>query len=451
MVKAYTNDATLGFLYGLVKACGAICVIVIQLTIGFISDHSESRLGRRRPYIITGIVSGCAAIALYMLAPSYWWLFAGYLLLELTINVASIPFQSLLPDLVPERQVAHAGGTMGLLHMAGYLTALVVLAVAAFVFGGDALLSYRVVILPVAIGLMLIFALITILGVDEHGWRQAAATRITGAVRTLKVLPGTVARFAATAPSILGCIIKDYRKVEIRSQRNLVFLWFSRFIVFLGYAAFISFGKLYFDSNFRWEAWLSQFGISDVELVSFQTMVVSAIMASFVIGGLGGSLVSGMLAQRYSKKAVIACGMLLSGSTSILLVLTREVWSAICIGLFIGLGWGAFIASDWALAVALMPKLKAGSYMGLWDISTLLPQVLAPVISGLLYQIVYSFHAGGGWMRFSLITENLPSKDPVSAALAHKWIIASLPIYFAIGLLILRNVKEPPVRQLEAD
>ena len=263
----------------------------------------------------------------------------------------------------------------------------------------------------------------------------------------IRLLPGMVARFSVTAPTLLGCIINDYRKVGIRSQQNLLFLWFSRFIVFMGYAAFIQFAALYIDSNYEWKAWLAALGFGASELDTWQPLAVGAIMACFVIGGLGGGLLGGPLAKRHGKKPVIAAGMLLSGLVAIPLVLIRDVWPAMVVGFFVGMGWGAFIAADWAFACTLMPKKKAGSYMGMWDISTLLPQVLAPVISGLLYQVVYAAHAGGDWLRLSLTTENIPAEDPVSAALAYKWIIASVPIYFAIGLLILRKVREPKVAE----
>jgi len=449
MVKAYTTDATIGFLYGLVKAAGAVCVMAVQLSVGFISDHSASRLGRRRPFILAGIVSGCAAITLFMLAPGYWWMFAAYLLVELTINIASIPFQSLLPDLVPEVQHAQAGSTMGLLHMLGYLVSSGVLTAAPFI-AGDKLLAYRTVLLPVFIVLLLTFTAITVLGVDEFGWRQVALDKIVGKVRTLRILPGTAVRFAATAPTLLGCILNDYRKVELLAQRSLMFLWLSRFTVFLGYASFIQYAKLYIDSNLDWQGWLQGLGVPAASVADYALVAFGSIIACFVLGGLIGSLVAGPLAQRHGKKAVIGAGMILSALTTIPFILTRDFWFAVACGTCIGCGWGAFIAADWAFACTLMPKQKAGSYMGIWDVSTLLPQVISPVIAGLIYQLVYAAHAGGGRLVFTLGTEGVPAKDPVSAALGFKCVILSLPVYFALGLLVLRHVKEPPLQRRDS-
>ena len=56
--------------------------------------------------------------------------------------------------------------------------------------------------------------------------------------------------------------------------------------------------------------------------------------------------------------------------------------------MLLGCGWGAFIAADWAFACTLMPKQQAGSYMGIWDVTTLLPQIIAPVIAGPLFDSI---------------------------------------------------------------
>lgn len=453
MIKAYTSDANIGFLYGLIKACGALFVMATQLTIGFISDHAYSKLGRRRPFIMVGIISGCVAITLFMLAPGYWWLFAGYMLIEITINVASVPFQSLLPDLVPRKQHAQAGSVMGLMHMLGYLISLFVLVASSFAVG-DVLLSYRVILLPIFILLLLGFSLWTVLSVDEIGWAQVMRDKLTGAIRTIRLLPGTAVRFAATAPTLLGCMIHDYRKVELRTQSNFVFLWLSRFTVFLGYAAFIQYIKLYIDSNLDWQDWLISLGFNAEAISTSEsaaTAAFGAIVAFFIIGGLIGSRAAGPLADRFGKKTVIGAGMVVAALADIPLVMTSNVWMAIGCGIVIGLGWGAFISADWAFACTLMPKQKAGSYMGIWDISTLLPQVISPVLAGLLYQAVYAYYAGGAKFAFTLSTQGIPEDNPMAAALGFKYVITSLLVYFAIGLFVLRYVKEEHPQEQQAD
>jgi len=363
------------------------------------------------------------------------------MVLELTVNIASVPFQSLLPDLVPKHQHAQAGSLMGLLHMSGYLISLAVLVLAGLLVG-DAILGYRTVLLPLFVILLIGFGLWTVLGVDEQGWAQAARDRIEGTINILRVLPGTLIKFARSAPTLLGCMIADYRKVELRTQMDFVFLWLSRFTVFLGYAAFIQYAKWHIDSNLLWREWHASVNMPVGPGAEESKVVFGLIMGSFIVGGLLGSRLAGPLAEKYGKKAVIAVGMIVTAIADIPFVFTGNVWLASAFGFVIGTGWGAFISADWAFACTVIPKKKAGSYMGIWDISTLLPQVISPLIAGLIYTLVYIYNAAGTVSLAAIWKDELPKDDAAAAALGVKWVMISLIAYFAFALWILRKVRE---------
>jgi len=421
---------SLGAYLSLIKGTGAIVVILTQLTVGFISDHAYSKLGRRRPFLIYGTVSGCAAIAFFILAPGYWWLLAAYLLIEATINVASVPFQSLLPDLVPKEQHAQAGSVMGLLHLAGNLVGLISLLAMVLIFGDSTEAGYRMFLLPAYLILLIGTMLIVVFGIDEKGWAQVPRKAVAGAVRIIKILPGTIIKFAKTAPTLFGCMVSDYRKVDLRAQPNFVWLALSRFTVFLGYHSFLTFVKYYVEVNLDRESWLADIGISQDRIGDYLGLVTPAMLVFFILGGLAGNLLAAPLAERFGKKSVIAGGMILACIMDIPMIFTTNVWVAIIAGSFLGIGWGAFIAADWAFACSLMPKDRAGSFMGIWDVSTLLPQILAPVIAG-------------GLIRDIVFNANVARLGEQAAeALAHRAILASIIVFFVAGIYLLKFVRE---------
>jgi maltose/moltooligosaccharide transporter len=418
-----------GWYYGLLKSCGAVVVMAVQLTIGFISDHAHSKMGRRRPFILYGTLSGCLAILFFLFAPGYWWLFLAYMLIEATINVASVPFQSLLPDLVPEKQHSQAGASMGFLHLSGNLLAVLSLAGVAFAFGDDLFAGYRGIFGWLYPAFLVATMLIVVLSVDETGWARHAAVKIEGAFREVAILPGTVVRFAKTAPTLLGSIIADYRKIELRSQSNLMFLWASRFLIYLGYVSFSSWIYFYAHYNLDGEEWLRSLGVAEEKIPGFSSMVFPALLLVFILGGLAGNRASVPLSLRLGKKWVIAAGLVVGGTMLVPLILTHSVWVAMASGLAIGAGFFAFVAADWAFACTLMPKNKAGSYMGIWDVSTLLPQVIAPVIAGRIRDVVFG--------------ANLSRLGEAGAwALSNKWVFASILVWFALGLVVLVWVRE---------
>jgi MFS family permease len=55
------------------------------------------------------------------------------------------------------------------------------------------------------------------------------------------------------------------------------------------------------------------------------------------------------------------------------------------IGAVFGIGYGAYQAVDWALAIDVLPQGEsAAKDMGIWHVSLVLPQVLAPALTGVV-------------------------------------------------------------------
>ena len=78
--------------------------LIVQPIIGHASDHTWTRLGRRRPYFLAGaILSSCALIL--MPRSSTLWMAAGLLwILDTSINISMEPFRAFVADLLPEEQ-----------------------------------------------------------------------------------------------------------------------------------------------------------------------------------------------------------------------------------------------------------------------------------------------------------------------------------------------------------
>ena len=78
--------------------------LLIQPLIGHASDHTWNRLGRRRPYFLTGAILSSAALIL-MPRSSALWMAAGLLwILDASINISMEPFRAFVADLLPEEQ-----------------------------------------------------------------------------------------------------------------------------------------------------------------------------------------------------------------------------------------------------------------------------------------------------------------------------------------------------------
>ena len=78
--------------------------LIVQPIVGYFSDRTWCRLGRRRPYFLGGAV--CASMALIgMPNSSYLWIAAGMLwIMDASINVSMEPFRAFVGDMLPSEQ-----------------------------------------------------------------------------------------------------------------------------------------------------------------------------------------------------------------------------------------------------------------------------------------------------------------------------------------------------------
>src|ERR1700758_116436 len=82
----------------------ALTRLLVETIIGHASDRTWGRLGRRRPYFLTGAILSSAALIL-MPRSSALWMAAGLLwILDACINISMEPFRAFVADLLPEFQ-----------------------------------------------------------------------------------------------------------------------------------------------------------------------------------------------------------------------------------------------------------------------------------------------------------------------------------------------------------
>lgn len=109
---------------------GSILALIVQPTIGNISDYTASRWGRRRPYIVIGAALDVVFLAGVATSNTVIAIAAFYLLLQLSSNSAQGPYQGYVPDMVPAAQVGFASALIGLLQTLGNVLGFAVGAIA---------------------------------------------------------------------------------------------------------------------------------------------------------------------------------------------------------------------------------------------------------------------------------------------------------------------------------
>jgi maltose/moltooligosaccharide transporter len=78
--------------------------LLVQPIIGHMSDRTWNRLGRRRPYFLSGAI--LASLALSIITNSPTWIFATMMLwiMDASINISMEPFRAFVGDMLPSKQ-----------------------------------------------------------------------------------------------------------------------------------------------------------------------------------------------------------------------------------------------------------------------------------------------------------------------------------------------------------
>lgn len=78
--------------------------LIIQPIIGHMSDNTWNRLGRRRPYFLTGAILASLALLIMPNSPALW-IAAGMLwIMDASINISMEPFRAFVGDMLPSEQ-----------------------------------------------------------------------------------------------------------------------------------------------------------------------------------------------------------------------------------------------------------------------------------------------------------------------------------------------------------
>ena len=78
--------------------------LVIQPIIGYFSDRTWTRLGRRRPYFLIGAILSSIALFIMPNSPTLWIAAGTLWMMDASINISMEPFRAFVGDNLPEKQ-----------------------------------------------------------------------------------------------------------------------------------------------------------------------------------------------------------------------------------------------------------------------------------------------------------------------------------------------------------
>jgi MFS family permease len=315
---------------------GALVALVSNPVFGALSDRTRSRFGRRRPWLVGGVLCGCAALAVIGFAPTIGVVLLGWCLAQLAYNAVLASLVAVIPDRIPPAQRGTVVGILGVCMPIGQITGTYLVQQLSFNMTW-------VLVVPGLIGIAGVLLLVFVL--PEGAAQQTAPSPRSPAARP-------------AAP-----------EVSPRDRRDFSWAWLSRVLFTAGscflqaYQPFLLIEKLRLDP-------------ADVPRLIFRSTVVGAVMVVL------WSLIAGRLSDRTGRrKPFVMAGSAIQG-LGLWLIAASNSYTMLLFGVALtGMGHGVYEGVDLALVTDVLPDRDqhAAKDLGLLNIANTLPQVIAPL------------------------------------------------------------------------
>ncbi len=323
---------------------GSIVALLVQPTVGSLSDYTMTRWGRRKPYILIGSLLDVAFLYGIAVSNGVLAIAAFVILLQFSSNFAQGPFQGYVPDLVPAHQVGLASSLVGLMQVMGQ--------VAGFTIGSIAAATHNYVAGTMALGVL---ELVTMLGV------------------VLRVDDGKASKSREGRSWV--SIAREAWGTDVLREHSFLWLVGSRLLFLMGASMLVILGPFYLHQTFH----LDESASGTTFLVVVGLVLVANLLAVFP---------AGRLSDRVGRKRLLYVSFGL-GALGMAVVAFAPVLPVAYFGVTLfGIASGTFLAVDWALMTEIIPRASSGRYMGISNVATASASIFALAVGGTLMDAV---------------------------------------------------------------
>lgn len=352
---------------GVIMAADNILALFLLPLFGGISDRSNFKMGKRKPFIIFGTV---VAVILMMglpildnsffAAPALWKLvaFIGVLgLLLITMGTYRSPAVALMPDVTPKPLRSKGNAIINLMGAVGGILYLLANAV-LYSKGrteGLAHINYQPIFIVVGI-IMLIALFILIFFVNEPKLRRIQA------------------EYEEAHPEE-ELVVEDDRgkkKMPKDVKKSLIFLLLSVAFWYIGYNAITTWFSVYAT-----KVW----GMAPGEASLCLTVAMAGAIVSYIPVGNIASKIGRKVTIKFGAALLALCFFTAFIYT---LVLDNFHWSLYLIFVLVGIAWAAINVNSLPMVVEMCSGADVGKFTGFYYTFSMAAQTVTPVVAGFL-------------------------------------------------------------------
>ncbi|QBD76856.1 MFS transporter [Ktedonosporobacter rubrisoli] len=353
---------------GIILTLGGLAGVISPPLGGALSDRTTARIGRRRPWILGGMLGVVAGLLLASQANTILFIAIGWIVINCCGNLLLAILNILMPDRIPEKERGTASAIIGLA-------------------------------LPIStvLGMLLVTTVLNLTG-------QSIPIAYSALIAIIILLAGGFVLFyreprlpkGAMPPFRLGEFVAGFW-ISPRQFPDFAYAWITRFLVFLAFFTISSF------SNFFLRDVVHYAQLFPGHTVAEGMTIVTTIST---VGSLVATLLGGIISDRFQRRKPFVIGATVLLALSLLIPALIHTWPAVIVSFALqGIGIGAYNAVDMALITQVLPRAESrGKDLGVMVIALNVAQFLAPSVGALAISIFASSVEAGYTSLFLVAT-----------------------------------------------
>ena len=351
--------------------------MIIQPIIGHYSDRTWNRLGRRKPFFLTGALLSSAALVflpnsgnLAGIIPALWIGAGMVMIMDDSFNIAMEPFRALVADNLPDSQ-----RTMGF-------------SIQTFLIGLGAVAGSALPELLANWGFSMTAAENQIADNIKYSFYIGAAIFIIAILVTVffskEYPPSQYAAYHGEAErkhSGLSEIFRDFRNMpKTMKQLGLVqfFSWFALFSMWVFTTDAVATHVYGLSGDYSKSVEYNEAGnkVSTAFGVYNFVAMIFALLLPFIARFIG---------RKFTHAVALVAGGI--GLISIYFIKDPSMLNYSMVG--VGLAWASILAMPYVILSASIPPGKLGIYMGIFNFFITLPQIINGFVGGWIVKSIY--------------------------------------------------------------
>lgn len=351
--------------------------IIFQPAVGVLSDKTNTRLGKRMPWIAIGLPICAIFFSLIPYTANIQTMMAVLIAFNLVMSLWRSPVIALMPDVTPKPLRSKANGIINLMGGLG--------SIVAFLVGGRLADMNERMTLPFFMGsIIMVISLITLLLFvrEPAGLRfrrdrqQPISQRSQETLAYYDALEAQEAALEAEEEKAAGSVkkIKSFLSLSRGEKISLVALLIAIFFWFAGFNAVETFFTSYATA---------ELGMSDGQAT--QTLT------AFSLAFLAFALPSGILAEKFGRKRMILIGLV---GIIIMFIPMLFVQDAVILVILLvggGLFWACININSLPMVVELATKESVGSFTGYYYFFSFGAAIVSPILFGWIRDLTQDY------------------------------------------------------------